>query len=198
VSYEDARATKMLATHCVCCGRPLVDAISVELGMGPECRKGYDAGMDGESRTKANELVHAAAVMAQTGHVERVVECASELEALGFGKLASKVARRFKAVADRRVNAEIVIEDVDVETIRVKTPFRRGKCKDFIQAWRRIPGRRYVKGYNYVPKVQKPALWKLLIEYFPGKYGDGPKGAFRVPPSEKKDLQIEMDLEVKE
>lgn len=39
MGYENAPATKLLATHCCCCARPLVDAKSVELGIGPECRK---------------------------------------------------------------------------------------------------------------------------------------------------------------
>lgn len=194
MSYENATATKMLATHCVCCGRPLVDAVSVEVGMGPECRKGFGDDVSNEARTKANELVHAAAVMAQTGHVERVVEYASELKKLGFDKLASKVGRRFKKVADNRVKADIVIEEVGDE-LRVKTPFRRGKSKDFIQAWRKIRGRRYSKGFNYVPKSQKAALWELLCDYFGGKYGDGPKGVFRVPLRPEKEKQVELKLE---
>lgn len=37
--YENAPATKMLASHCACCARPLVDAVSVETGVGPDCRK---------------------------------------------------------------------------------------------------------------------------------------------------------------
>ena len=39
MSYENAPATKMLATYCACCARPLLDAESVEVGMGPVCRK---------------------------------------------------------------------------------------------------------------------------------------------------------------
>ena len=192
MSYIDSTVCKMLATHCVCCGRPLVDAVSVELGMGPECRKEYDAGLGEEQKKEANKIVHAAAVMAQTGHVERVVEYVGELEKLGFGSLASKVGRRFKGVADRRVNAEIVIEEVDENRIRVKTPFRRGKSKGFVQAWRKIPGRRWEKGWNYLPKTQKKALWDLLVEYFPGKFGDGPKGVFRVPSPARFPKQLEM------
>lgn len=44
-NYENAPATKLLATHCACCGRSLLDAVSVEAGVGPECRKrhGYSA-----------------------------------------------------------------------------------------------------------------------------------------------------------
>ena len=192
MSYTDSTACKMLATHCVCCGRPLVDAISVELGMGPECRKEYDAGLGEEQKKEANKIVHAAAVMAQTGHVERVVEYVGELNKLGFSKLASKVGRRFRGVADRRVNAEIVIEDVNEDTIRVKTPFRRGKREGFVRAWRKIPGRRWNKGWNYLPRTQKKALWELLVDYFPGKFGDGPKGTFRVPCKSRLPKQLEM------
>jgi len=38
----------MLATHCAVCSRPLVDAASVEAGMGPDCRDrhGYDDPVD--------------------------------------------------------------------------------------------------------------------------------------------------------
>jgi hypothetical protein len=44
MSYETAPATLMLATRCACCSRPLCDAVSVEAGVGPECRKrhGFD------------------------------------------------------------------------------------------------------------------------------------------------------------
>jgi hypothetical protein len=39
MSYESAPATQMLATHCAVCARPLLDAKSVELGIGPDCRR---------------------------------------------------------------------------------------------------------------------------------------------------------------
>ena len=41
MSYENAPATQLIATHCACCGRPLVDAASVERGVGPECARKY-------------------------------------------------------------------------------------------------------------------------------------------------------------
>jgi hypothetical protein len=37
-NYVNAAATKLLATHCACCGKPLVDADSVQAGVGPDCR----------------------------------------------------------------------------------------------------------------------------------------------------------------
>lgn len=39
--YEDAVSTKLLATHCCMCNRPLCDARSVELGIGPICEKNF-------------------------------------------------------------------------------------------------------------------------------------------------------------
>ena len=40
-SYETAPATRMLATQCAVCARPLLDAVSVETGIGPHCRAKY-------------------------------------------------------------------------------------------------------------------------------------------------------------
>lgn len=37
-SYINAAATRFIATHCACCGKPLVDADSVQAGVGPDCR----------------------------------------------------------------------------------------------------------------------------------------------------------------
>lgn len=38
-NYETAPSTILLATHCALCARPLGDAYSVEVGMGPVCRE---------------------------------------------------------------------------------------------------------------------------------------------------------------
>jgi len=39
MSYETAPVTRLVATHCCMCGKPLCDAKSLELGIGPICRK---------------------------------------------------------------------------------------------------------------------------------------------------------------
>ena len=44
MGYEEARATRLVATHCALCGRPLLDAPSVEKGIGPTC--GHKFGVD--------------------------------------------------------------------------------------------------------------------------------------------------------
>lgn len=64
--YTNAPACEMLATHCVVCGRPLVDAESVECGVGPDCRanSGLETGIADATRTAANRLTHEAAVAA--------------------------------------------------------------------------------------------------------------------------------------
>jgi len=181
--YTEAPATRLLASFCVCCGRPLVDATSVELGLGPECRRNiYPEGVGEIERRTANKLVCAAAKAAQLGKVQEVLDLAESIRALGFEVLAGKVGRRFTRVApkDRKVDIE-VSEKGDL--LIVKTPFRRGAKDEFIAAWRAIPGRRFDRSNesNVVPVAQKQALWNLLREFFPGKWGKGPKGLFRVP-----------------
>lgn len=189
--YVNAPATKMLATNCVCCGRPLVDATSVQLGIGPECRKEDDGGIEDDVRKQANELVYKAAVAAQNGEIARVQALAGEIAKLGLDKLADKVGRRFRN-AERYT--EIVITE-DGENYRVETPFRRGAKAEFIEAWRAIPGRRFRDNANYVPLVQKQALFRLLKRFFGGKYAKGPKGLFRIPEPEFEAEQGELPLQ---
>lgn len=199
MGYENSASTLMLATNCVCCGRPLVDAVSVEMGIGPECRKGAYPENLAESHGEANKLVYEASKLAQAGAVEKVLEISKQLKELGFDELSKKVATRFKNAPRRMKDAKIIIEETE-DGLLVKTPYRRGESQAFINAWREIPGRKYdrVSQKNIVPKEQKPALWNLLTEFFPGKWGNGPKGVFRVPKLtkvEKKPEQLELKLE---
>jgi hypothetical protein len=179
MSYTAAPACQLLATHCCCCGRPLVDSVSVELGIGPECRKGFDGNIDSATPDECNRLTRLAAVAAQSGNVERVREIAAEIESMGLVSLADKVRKRF-------VNAEkkckiTIIDNGDM--LVVETPFRRKDSSGFIEAWRNIPGRRYDRNRNanVVPVNQKRQLWQLLQRFFPGEFGKGPQGVFRIP-----------------
>ena len=188
--YTNAPATKMLATHCVCCGRPLVDAVSVEMGIGPECRKNRDVvdAVDDDTRKAANEHIYHAAIAAQQGHVGEVMVRAEAIRSLGLGELAGKVGRRFKNAAKK---ADIIIEVVD-GMLRVKTPYRRKDSDGFVQAWRNIPGRRFKHGANWIPVAQKKALFGLLRDFFGGRFAKGPKGVFRIPEPEPKPKQLEL------
>jgi hypothetical protein len=179
MSYTEAPATVLLATNCIICGRPLVDACSVECGIGPECRSkfGIDPGVSEEVRKLGNQLTHRAAIAAQAGKVEEVRKLAIELEALGLITLGDKVAQRFKK-AEQKVKITITQNG---DTYRVETPFRRKGSDEFVAAWRAIPGRRYSNGVNLIPVAQGQALFALLKQFFPGEYGTGPKGVFQIP-----------------
>ena len=98
MSHENAPATRLVATHCWACHRDLVDAKSVEVGMGPICRKkyGYDelSGLDNATRKAANALVYEAAAVHATAP-DRVIAIADELATLGLVKLPEKMRDNF-------------------------------------------------------------------------------------------------------
>lgn len=179
-TYENAPATKMLATHCVCCGRALVDATSVEMGIGPECREGAKGGFDDGQRQVANRLVFEAAIAAQEGKIAVLMERADQVAAIGYTELADKMRRRF-VNAER--NVSITITQVG-DIYEVVTPYRRGAAKEFVAAWRTVPGRRWANGVNVVPVASKAALFEVLKKFFGGKFAKGPKGIFRIPSPE--------------
>jgi len=173
-SYENAPATKMLASHCACCGHALVDAKSVELGIGPDCRVKYgvdNPNITDDVRREANRLVYYIAAR-QTGL--DVVAAAEQLRALGLDKLADRVLDRMSAI-----RIEVMKDPASGrEWIHVKTPYTATAA----MAFRSIQGRWWDKErkVNIVPGVQRPALWKLLKSHFPKAIGVGPKGAFVV------------------
>ncbi len=72
MSYEEAPATKMLATHCIFCSRPLLDASSVEAGIGPICRGkvGYNDPVPNHARQEANKLIHRIATNRQAPEIQ--------------------------------------------------------------------------------------------------------------------------------
>lgn len=175
-TYENAISTKMLATHCVCCGRALVDAISVELGIGPECRSGFNADLTEMTRRVANKLVFEASMAATAGLIPIVMEKAEEVRQLGYGELAERMEHRF-VKAERKADIQISFQGGFYEVV---TPYRRKNANAFVKAWREIPGRRWINGKNVVPATSKKELWELLQEFFGGCYAMGPKGVFKI------------------
>jgi len=195
MSYENAPATKMVATNCACCGKELVDAVSVETGVGPECRRrhGYkkaEAAADWDAVASAlgpaewdacarailasadespehvahrfaNLLVHRIACE-QTG--ERVKARVIALSALGFGKLAARIAQRLGAVK---------VEE-ESGTLLVKAPYSEA----FIEAARQVPGAWWDRARNVrvVPLASRPSLWKAIRTAFPGALVIGSRG----------------------
>jgi hypothetical protein len=169
--YENAPATKMLATHCACCARPLVDAKSVEAGVGPDCRKkfGYDLDVPEAARIEANKVVYGIACV-QEGTV--VIEGCAKLRGLGFTVLAERIESRLAVVEIEEANG----------VLTVVTPYDT----KFVDAIRQIPGRKWnkEKKVNTCPVAAKQALWAVLKSCFPNKVGRSAKGAFIIKPVE--------------
>jgi hypothetical protein len=165
MSYENLRSTKMLATNCAVCGRPLRDAVSVEMGIGPDCRAkyGYNDCVNDENRMAANRLIFQIADL-QTGI--DAVECARQLRNLGFAKLSAKIATRLFSVRITREGDKFV----------VSTPYTEAA----VAAFRAVPGRKWNKeaSANEVPVSYKSQLWAALKKAFPGQEALGPDGQF--------------------
>lgn len=168
MSYENAPATIMLASHCAVCGRPLVDAQSVELGIGPDCRRkyGFDMPCDEAARAEANALVYRVALV-QEG--VSVAEACARLRVLGFEKLAARIEKRA---------VDVRIEEVG-DRLRVST---RRYVEEATASWRSIRGRRWdgEAKANEIPASERRALWSLLTRHYPGAVAMGPRGPFTV------------------
>jgi len=157
MSYEAAPATALVATHCCLCGRPLVDAESVERGIGPVCADKYGAEIGpSENRVVANRLIWEIAAQPAANDVPAKV---SALRTLGYVRVADRIAERLVP---------------DMGTIRVAyegdrlTIDQEGLSDDafgaLLAVLRSIPGRRWERDrkVNTVPVSQKRALWDAL------------------------------------
>lgn len=174
MSYETAKATQMLATQCALCGRPLLDAVSVSVGMGPICREksAMPDTLSEEQRVAANRIVHAVA-LSQTE--DAFTKGARELQALGCSRLADLIYAR--SLEAKRVPDIIITNESD--RIVVKAPF----VEIANARWRAIQGRRWdsVRKVNTFPKREKAAVWDVLQFVYPGAIVEGPKGRFTIP-----------------
>jgi hypothetical protein len=144
MGHEDARTTRLVATHCALCGKPLVDAPSVEQGLGPICRKRFGlstvvpepltpgpytvgdpevdariiaATADGDLRRVANILVWYAAV-----HVggAKAALAAYRVRQVGFPKLADRLMKH---------NVRLTIDILPGQELAVSTPYSELFCE---------------------------------------------------------------------
>ena len=163
MSYEDAAATKMLAVKCCVCSKPLLDANSVEAGMGPTCRERYLAGYSNENRDVANKIVHHCAI--NMAHPVIIAENCKRLSELGFKKLATKISSRMN-LKSRVIVTVDSYERLGIKGLLISTPFRR----DATAAWREIHGRCWLSAQksNFVPRYSAKSVVALLEEFFSG------------------------------
>ncbi len=192
-TYENAPALDLVATRCCACGRPLLDAASVEIGMGPVCRG--RAGLDGvgtgadwervagllrntgieldtaDARRVANRIVHRIAADQGAAMVPALL---TALEALGFATVATAIREHLRPVAPR--------VEVAAEGDRLAVTFSGLDSDAFaalVAALRAVPGRRYdgARKVNTIPAGARGALWQALRAALPaGTIVTGPRG----------------------
>lgn len=181
--YENSPACLLLATHCACCGRALVDAKSVETGVGPECRKrhGYATaegcpdwavtlsalGAAAEADARFGELAFkVVGLMGDTRVAANLVmhRIAAAQTGAAVGHLV--VALRglgYRKMAERtadRLGSVLVEVDAATGVHAVFAPY----SVEFTDAMRKVPGRRWDSAAkaNTVPAASRGALWRAL------------------------------------
>lgn len=179
--YEEAPGTELVATHCAICGRPLLEADSVECGIGPICRKRYGYGvvthepnldrvrkllavlkmgdldvMDPEvRRTTTNRLIYR--IAARDPQAARL--CAL-VDALGYSKIARKIAPRVS-----KGFVKVVQEDSRLRvTLKVPEPREWTFAMNFLRG---VSGWTDARNGGTVPAGSKVQLWETLQRCLP-------------------------------
>ena len=207
MSYENAPATMLVATHCCVCNRPLVDADSVEMGIGPTCRGHVEPDAEPAWDVVADYL--ARWVQEEpTDDVRRnlfenaLARMTPEAQAKGSkdGRAVSNVLTHYLAVAMHggatnlgnlimavRATGRVRLSDIlasRLYDIRIKYDgddlLLRSPYSDSLRsATRGLHARwdRERKLYR-MPATSRVALDKALRAAYPGKRAFGPKGEF--------------------
>lgn len=175
MSYENAASTKMLASHCAFCARPLRDAQSVESGVGPICRRRYMVAdrVDEQARKEGNKLIHTIAKHQNGPGVEKALERLSEL---GFTNVVKRIRKRIKKHSVQKV--ELFYRS---GRLHLRVPFMgRDRFRLYLNAVKAIKGRRFDKQEKTwtFPPEQRASVWGVLQRFFSGQSAIGPKGEF--------------------
>jgi hypothetical protein len=167
MSYENAPATKLVATDCCVCGRPLVDSESVEAGIGPVCRTKYlmADSLTKTARKKANKLVYQAAALRSNGQPwDHLIP---KLIALGAVNVARAVSR---------AKVEVAVEENG--DFFVTCPYNQ----TFLGRTRGLSGRQWDRTGKRTKfaATAKADVWDAICEAYPQAVIDTPKGTFHV------------------
>lgn len=175
----------MVATQCACCSRPLVDADSVEAGIGPECRKRHGFGVpvaepdwgraidilggipgdqvppgvyDGIDAIDPHAICNAlvhAIAVNQMG--DHCARMALVIDALGYARLAERIIKRLGTVH---------VTPFKDRFYSVSAPYQ----DEFVSLIKGVPGRRWdgKLKVNIVPQTQARTLADILRRCYPG------------------------------
>ncbi len=208
MSYLNDPNTHRMATRCCCCGRKLLDAKSVEIGIGPTCRNkfGYTTDITDDQRETVNKLIHDAGVQCEImankelGDVARysaaglLLDVADRIEGLGLSRVASKVRERFTGISLDAVKDTPVYEwdyrnRREVETDRTHTAIvlRAPYSADFnhLRKNLRLRGRpvKTNDGFHWeFSNNDKRLVDEVVRKAFAGMLAIGPKGIFVIKP----------------
>lgn len=210
-NYETHAVTKMVATHCDICNRPLKVASSVNNRLGPCCAKRYMAKStvlmanwdsfvlamapvkaiprgiaEALTRATVGEKAEDAAntllrAIAEEPKGANMPHYLKALDALGYKLAAERVAER---LLKREEEKPIVfIEERADGYLSVRTPYTAA----IVEGFRAIPGRRWSPKdkVNLIPARPdaKRQLFSLLQVAFPNALASGPKGNFTITPA---------------
>ena len=202
-TYENAAKTKLIATHCVCCGRPLCDAQSVETGVGPICGRkyGYDkcdrdadfqraivssktAGCydsvaalvaNSDARSACNVLTHLLAADPENKRRDHIIDA---IRYLGFSKLAERLKDRLTGS-----RGELTVA-VDGQYLLVSSVNLSGDMfTALLTEFRSVPGRRWMPELrsNRFPASSKSQLWRAMCRAAAGCRLVSDKGESTIP-----------------
>lgn len=164
--YTQAPATLLAATKCAVCGKPLLDAESLRLGVGPICVKRDLPKEQDAHRLQANSLIYKIAQVQRSdwGLLSPLLDALRALPL--YGALADKIAKRLTP----KPTAHLTVEGTHYKLV---VEYRA----ESINELRAIQGRKFVKTQrpdgkiecaNLVPLSERKALWAVLVRHYPG------------------------------
>lgn len=169
---------RLMDTRCCICNKSLKDAVSVEIGIGPLCRKKYGhAEVNDADRDFINALTSECALHAVKGEIDEIFTTAEEIYKRGYETLANKIILNFVEIQ--------CIQEKD--TFILKVPFNREFNDALYMKWALFEDSRpqWVKKEKHRTMSNTPKnrglIFDLLKKCFDGKKGwSNHKGVFAI------------------
>ena len=195
--YTMAPATTLLDMACACCSKPLLDADSIEAGVGPECRRkhGYTKAQGSADWMQAHTILMASSLWENADLEHTFVNAQNTDDARRASNafvhyiaahqtgvdvlVAVNVVRLlgYTTLADRMVKR---LATVRIEVVSGRLLLKAPYSDAAVMAFRTIPGRVWDKTTKQTsfPIEQKRSVFEALKSCFAGAIGFGPKGLF--------------------